>query len=83
VPFPTGGAPAENRVLKVAPHVRAVGVKRPGHGADGHVVEVYTNHFATTLDQGTIYHYDGTHSFRSHKAVSDTSSPFARFPCSW
>jgi eukaryotic translation initiation factor 2C len=43
--------------------VRAIGVKRPGHGTAGRAVEVFTNHFATELNQGTIYHYDGAHLF--------------------
>jgi hypothetical protein len=25
------------------------------------MVEIYTNHFAAQLNQGTIYHYDGMH----------------------
>jgi len=76
-PLPTGGAPAECRTLALASHVRAIGVKRPGHGTAGKVVEVFTNHFATTLDQGTIYHYNGTHFFLLQKDASDTgrSSP--------
>ena len=73
-PFPTGGAPAERRTLAVAQHVRAIGVKRPGHGTAGRVVDIFTNHFATTLDQGTIYHYNGTHSFLLQKGVSDRFS---------
>lgn len=73
-PLPTGGAPAERRTLAVASHVRAIGVKRPGHGTAGRVVDVFTNHFATTLDQGTIYHYDGMHSFLSRNGSPDRSA---------
>jgi len=73
-PPPSGGAPAERRHLAVAQHVQAIGVKRPGHGSAGRVVEIFTNHFATTLDQGTIYQYDGTHSFLSQNDVSHRSS---------
>ena len=72
--LPTDGAPAERRTLAVAEHVRAIGVKRPGHGTTGRVVHIFTNHFATTLDQGTIYQYDGTHSLLLQKGVSDRSS---------
>ena len=61
--LPTDGSPASRRTLAVAEHVRAIGVKRPGHGTTGRVVDIFTNHFATTLDQGIIYQYDGTHSF--------------------
>lgn len=57
--FRGGGPPAVPRTLAPAPHVRAVGVKRPGHGTAGRMVEIFTNHFAASLDQGTIYHYDG------------------------
>jgi len=84
-PLPTGlGSvpPAEQRTLAIASHVRAIGVKRPGHGTVGRVVDIFTNHFATTLDQGTIYHYDGTHSFLSQNDVSDRSS-LHTIPCSW
>ena len=83
-PLPTGSAPAERRTLAVASHVRAVGVKRPGHGTAGRVVDIFTNHFATTLNQGTIYHYNGMHSFLSQEGVSDKSFLYsARLPCSW
>lgn len=57
--FRGGGPPAVARTLAPAPHVRAVGVKRPGHGTAGRMVEIFTNHFAAKLDQGIIYHYDG------------------------
>ncbi|KAH9965908.1 argonaute-like protein [Russula dissimulans] len=55
---PLPGTPAVARKLIAAAHVRATGVKRPGHGSAGKVVDVFTNHFATELQQGTIYHYD-------------------------
>lgn len=58
-PFRGGGPPAVPRTLAPAPHVRAVGVKRPGHGTAGRMVEIFTNHFAAELNQGTIHHYDG------------------------
>jgi len=73
-PPPTGGAPAERRTHAVASHVRAIGAKRPGHGTAGRVVDIFTNHFATTLEQGIIYHYDGTHPFLSQNDVSDRPS---------
>ena len=59
--------PAKSRFLIPAVDVRAIGVKRPGHGSAGRIIEVFTNHFATELDhsQGTIHHYDGTWSFVS------------------
>ncbi|KAI9448014.1 argonaute-like protein [Lactarius indigo] len=50
--------PAVQRSLIPAAHVEAIGVKRPGQGTGGRPIEVFTNNFATELDQGTIYHYD-------------------------
>ncbi|KAI0278886.1 argonaute-like protein [Russula aff. rugulosa BPL654] len=58
VPPKGAPAPAIPRTLAPAPHVKAVGVKRPGHGTAGRMVEIFTNHFAANLDQGIIYHYD-------------------------
>ena len=49
--------------LAPASQVWAIGVKRPGHGTSGRVVEIFTNHFATELNYDTIYHYDGAHLF--------------------
>ncbi|KAI0255719.1 Piwi domain-containing protein [Lactifluus subvellereus] len=65
-PIRSGGSPrahsppAKSRFLVPAAHVRAIGVKRPGHGSAGRITEVFTNHFAIELDhsQGTIHHYD-------------------------
>ncbi|KAI0005035.1 argonaute-like protein [Russula compacta] len=57
VPLPAG-QPAVQRTLAPASHVQAIGVKRPGHGTAGRVVDVFTNHFACELNQGIIYHYD-------------------------
>jgi eukaryotic translation initiation factor 2C len=59
-PLPVG-TPAVSRTLAPAAHVQAIGVKRPGHGTAGRLVEVFTNHFASELNQGIIYHYDGTY----------------------
>jgi len=44
-----------------ASQVRVIRAKRPGHGTSGRVIEIFTNHFATELNHGTIYHYNGTH----------------------
>lgn len=62
-PFRGGGPPAVPRTLAPAPHVKAVGVKRPGHGTAGRMVEIFTNHFAAELNQGIIFHYDGMRLF--------------------
>ncbi|KAH9035274.1 argonaute-like protein [Lactarius hengduanensis] len=56
--IPTSGGPAVQRFQIPAAHVEAIGVKRPGQGTGGRPIEVFTNNFATELDQGTIYHYD-------------------------
>ncbi|KAF8266852.1 argonaute-like protein [Lactarius quietus] len=52
------GGPAAQRSLIPSANVTAIGVKRPGQGTGGRQIEVFTNNFATELDQGTIYHYD-------------------------
>ena len=54
------GLTTAHRNFITAAHVHAVSVKRPGHGTAGKVIDVFTNHFATELQQGTIYHYNGT-----------------------
>src|SRR6266403_2236489 len=59
--FRGGGPPAIPRHLIPAAHIKPIGVKRPAHGTAGRMVEIVTNHFATELNQGTIYHYDGMH----------------------
>ena len=61
--FRGGGPPAVARSLVPAAHVHAIGVKRPGHGSAGRPLDVFTNHFAMELNQGTIYHYDGVFTF--------------------
>ncbi|KAH9179683.1 argonaute-like protein [Lactarius sanguifluus] len=73
-----GGPPRGGR----AAHVRAIGVKRPGQGTGGRPIEVFTNNFATELDQGTIYHYDVVFHLLLHVAVviapADRPLPAAR-----
>ena len=49
--------------LAPASQVRAIGVKRPGYGTAGRMVEIFTNQFATELNHDIIYHYNGRHLF--------------------
>jgi hypothetical protein len=53
------GTGASNPPLLPAPHVQAIGVRRPGYGNSGQWIKLKSNHVEVTLDQGTIYHYDG------------------------
>jgi eukaryotic translation initiation factor 2C len=39
--------------------IETIGVRRPGRGTAGRAVQVYTNHFTTTIPEEMIYHYDG------------------------
>ncbi|KAI0250548.1 hypothetical protein BJV78DRAFT_1283159 [Lactifluus subvellereus] len=55
---PASSGPVVSRSLIPAPHVRAIGVKRPGYGSAGTSIKVITNHFETEFNQGIIYHYD-------------------------
>ncbi|TFY78817.1 hypothetical protein EWM64_g5198 [Hericium alpestre] len=52
-----GGGPPPSGGLALA-HVESIGVKRPGFGNAGRAIEVFTNHFETTIPQRTIHHYD-------------------------
>ncbi|KAF8259431.1 argonaute-like protein [Lactarius quietus] len=51
----TTGRPAVQRSLIPSAHVKAIGVKRPGQGAGGRQIEVFTNNFATELNQGRYF----------------------------
>jgi hypothetical protein len=42
-----------------APYVQAIGARRPRCGNSGQWIKLKSNHVEVTLDQGTIYHYDG------------------------
>jgi hypothetical protein len=53
------GTGASNPPLPPAPHVQAIGVRRPRCGNSGQWIKLKSNHVEVTLDQGTIYHYDG------------------------
>ncbi|THH15210.1 hypothetical protein EW146_g5232 [Bondarzewia mesenterica] len=52
-----GGGPA-TRAPAVAAHVESVGVKRPNFGNSGRHIEVFTNHFAVSIPEEVIHHYD-------------------------
>ena len=81
-PMPIIGGPAVQRSLIPAAHVKAIGVKRPGQGTAGRQIEVFTNNFATQLNQGTIYHYDGRYLSFFSKGFTEQGSPPSP-PCSW
>lgn len=57
---PLRGGPPTNGTSLIASHVEAIGVKRPGFGVQGKVIEVNTNHFACSIPEATIHHYDGS-----------------------
>ncbi|KDQ12775.1 hypothetical protein BOTBODRAFT_112494 [Botryobasidium botryosum FD-172 SS1] len=54
---PTGGAraPAGGPIPS---SIHTVGIARPGYGEKGRVIEVRTNHFASSAPDQMIYHYD-------------------------
>lgn len=79
---PVSGEPAVQRSLIPAAHVKAIGVKRPGQGTAGRKIEVFTNNFATRLNQGTIYHYDGRYLSFFSKGFTEQGFPPSP-PCSW
>lgn len=57
---PLRGGPPANGSSHIASHVEAIGVKRPGFGVQGKVIEVNTNHFACSIPETKIHHYDGS-----------------------
>jgi len=63
---PRGGAPGGGGggrgappPLAIADHVQTIGVRKPGYGREGRPFQVSTNHFAATVTDQTISHYDG------------------------
>ena len=63
---PRGGPPASGRgrggappQLNIAEHVQTIGVRKPGYGREGRPFQVFTNHFAASVTDQTISHYDG------------------------
>ncbi|KIO17727.1 hypothetical protein M407DRAFT_32587 [Tulasnella calospora MUT 4182] len=66
---PRGGAPAQlpprgpsvvqptPTQVSIAPHVNALGVKRPAFGTRGNKILLDVNCFETKIPEGTIYHY--------------------------
>lgn len=57
---PLRGGPAANGGSLIASHVEAIGVKRPGFGVQGKAIDVNTNHFACSIPETKIHHYDGS-----------------------
>lgn len=47
------------RSSSIADHIRTLGVKRPGFGTGGRVIQVIVNAFQTTITDNIIYQYDG------------------------
>ncbi|RPD77221.1 argonaute-like protein [Lentinus tigrinus ALCF2SS1-7] len=51
--------PAWTRALPdTSAAVTTIGVKRTAFGQSGRALQVYTNHFKTSIPEGLIYHYD-------------------------
>jgi len=50
-----GGGPA----FYLSEHVTTIGVRKPGYGREGRPFQVSTNHFAASVTEQTISHYDG------------------------
>ncbi|RPD63356.1 argonaute-like protein [Lentinus tigrinus ALCF2SS1-6] len=51
--------PAWTRALPdTSAAVTTIGVKRAAFGQSGRTLQVYTNHFKTSIPEGLIYHYD-------------------------
>ena len=65
----TGGG----KISGISNSVKAIGVKRPGHGNAGRPLEIITNHFATDVPDGKIYHYDGMDNPPPQRVVLTTS----------
>jgi eukaryotic translation initiation factor 2C len=52
-----GGAVATG--ITIARDIQTIGVPRPSLGRSGRAIKVWTNHFATTIPEAIIFHYDG------------------------
>ncbi|KAF8958525.1 argonaute-like protein [Flammula alnicola] len=53
-----GGAGRGGVPVAIAAHVQTVGVRRPGYGTGGKVVNTIVNAFPVTIPDGIKYHYD-------------------------
>ncbi|RDX49272.1 argonaute-like protein [Lentinus brumalis] len=52
-------APGGTRALPdTSDHITTIGVKRTAFGTSGRTLNVYTNHFVTSVPEGSVYHYD-------------------------
>jgi eukaryotic translation initiation factor 2C len=56
-----GGAQSVASGITIARDIQTIGVPRPGLGKSGRAVKVFTNHFATTIPESIICHYDGAY----------------------
>ena len=53
---PRGGGPPR---FTISDHVQTIGVRKPEYGREGRPFQVFTNHFAASVTDQTISHYDG------------------------
>ena len=66
-PPPRGGAPRGGGAARgggrpqftISDHVQTIGVRKPEYGREGRPFQVFTNHFAASVTDQTISHYDG------------------------
>ena len=54
-----GGAARGGQKFTISDHVQTIGVRKPSYGTEGRGFQVYTNHFAASVTEQTISHYDG------------------------
>lgn len=70
-----GGPPGGGRgrgappPVNIAEHVQTIGVRKPGYGREGRAFQVSTNHFAASVTDQTISHYDGASLLLSYLAT--------------
>lgn len=72
-----GGAPPP---VNIAEHVQTIGVRKPGYGREGRAFQVFTNHFAASVTDKTISHYDGPSRHALHP-ISHPLVSIAEIPC--
>ncbi|PPQ94823.1 hypothetical protein CVT25_007460 [Psilocybe cyanescens] len=53
-----GGAAGRGGAVAIAAHVQTIGVRRPGFGTGGKVVNTIVNAFAVDIPDNIIHHYD-------------------------
>jgi hypothetical protein len=76
-PPPRGGPPPQRAAattggpgqVVLAAHVQTIGVRKPGYGREGRPFSVLTNHFAATITDNIISHYDGLYPLTLHALI--------------